>query len=76
MYFYVCMSNPDRFHFVFKSVALTREKKATGRSAFYYLKGAYRKDRKRLFISECSDRTRGKLKDAIFRLDIRKKLLL
>ena len=43
--------------------------------AFQYLKGDYRQDGERLFIMECSDRTRGssfKLKDETFRLDIRK----
>jgi len=45
-------------------------------AAFQYLKGAYRKDGEGLFISVCSDRTRGngsKLKEGRFRLDIRKK---
>ncbi|KAK4817037.1 LOW QUALITY PROTEIN: hypothetical protein QYF61_026043 [Mycteria americana] len=46
-------------------------------AAFQYLKGAYKKDRDRLFNRACSDRTRGngfKLKEGRFRLDIRKKL--
>lgn len=67
------MSKPDRFYFVLKLVAFIRKKKATGRPAFRYLMGACRKDR------ECRDRTRGngfKLKEAIFRLDTGKKLLL
>ena len=41
-----------------------------------YLKGAYRKGGKGLFIKECSDRMRGngfKLKEGRFSLDIRKK---
>ncbi|GAB0205361.1 hypothetical protein GRJ2_003001700 [Grus japonensis] len=42
-------------------------------AAFQYLKGAYRKAGEGLFIRECSDRTRGKLKKGRFRLDIRKK---
>jgi len=45
--------------------------------AFQYPKGAYRKDGDRLFSRACCDRTRGnglKLKEGIFRLDIRKKL--
>ncbi|PKU38782.1 hypothetical protein llap_10915 [Limosa lapponica baueri] len=45
-------------------------------AAFQYLKGAYRRDREGLFMSECSDRTRGnslKLKEGRIRLDIRKK---
>ncbi|PKU47161.1 hypothetical protein llap_2535 [Limosa lapponica baueri] len=44
--------------------------------AFYYLKGAYRRDGEGLFIRECSDRMRHncfKLKEGRFRLDIRKK---
>ncbi|PKU43685.1 hypothetical protein llap_6013 [Limosa lapponica baueri] len=44
--------------------------------AFQYLKGAYRRDRERLFIRECCDRMRGndfKLKEWRFRLDIKKK---
>ncbi|GAB0184044.1 triadin [Grus japonensis] len=45
-------------------------------AAYQYLKGAYRKDGEGLFIRECSDRTRGngfKLKEGLFRLDVRKK---
>ncbi|KAK4817094.1 hypothetical protein QYF61_027925 [Mycteria americana] len=45
-------------------------------AAFQHLKGAYRKDGEGLFIRECSDRMRGtgfKMKEGIFRLDIRKK---
>ncbi|KAK4827962.1 hypothetical protein QYF61_022664 [Mycteria americana] len=45
-------------------------------AAFQYIKGAYKKDRERLFTKACSDRTRGngfKLKEGGFRLDIRKK---
>ncbi|KFO12364.1 hypothetical protein N312_13046, partial [Balearica regulorum gibbericeps] len=45
-------------------------------AAFQYLKGAYRKDGEGLFMMECSDRTRGngfKLKEGLFRLDVRKK---
>ncbi|KAK4811234.1 hypothetical protein QYF61_022131 [Mycteria americana] len=44
-------------------------------AAFQYIKGAYKKDRDRLFTRACSDRTRGngfKLKEGRFRLDIRK----
>jgi len=44
--------------------------------AFWYLKGAYRKDGAKLFIRACCDRTRGngfKLKESRFRLDIGKK---
>ncbi|GAB0178089.1 hypothetical protein GRJ2_000274200 [Grus japonensis] len=44
--------------------------------SFRYLKGAYRKDGKGLFIRECSDRTRGngfRLKEGRFRLDVRNK---
>jgi len=43
--------------------------------AFQYLKGAYKKDRDRLFIRACCNRTRGnvlKLKEGRFRLDVRK----
>ncbi|KAK4832294.1 hypothetical protein QYF61_021693 [Mycteria americana] len=43
--------------------------------AFQYLKGAYKKDRKRLFTRACCDRTWGnsfKQKEVRFRLDIRK----
>jgi len=46
--------------------------------AFQYLKGAYKKDRERIFSSACCDRTRGngfKLKEGRFRLDMRKKCL-
>ncbi|GAB0203451.1 hypothetical protein GRJ2_002810700 [Grus japonensis] len=45
-------------------------------AAFQYRKGAYRKAGEVLFITECSDRTRGngfKLKEGRFRLDVRKK---
>jgi len=45
-------------------------------AAFQYLKGVYRKDGEGLFRRLCSDRTGGngcKLKEGIFRLDIRKK---
>ncbi|GAB0207862.1 hypothetical protein GRJ2_003251900 [Grus japonensis] len=45
-------------------------------AAFQYLKEAYKKAGKGLFIRECSDRTRGngfKLKEGRFRLDVRKK---
>ena len=44
--------------------------------AFQYLKGVYRKAGEGLFISACSDKTRGngfKLEEGRFRLDIRKK---
>ena len=44
--------------------------------AFQYLKRAYRKAGKGLFIRACSNRTRGngfKLKESRFRLDIGKK---
>ncbi|GAB0191775.1 mitochondrial enolase superfamily member 1 [Grus japonensis] len=44
--------------------------------AYWYLKGAYRKDGGGLFMRECGDRTRGngfKLKEGRFRLDVRKK---
>jgi len=41
-------------------------------AAFQYLKGAYKKDGDRLFSRACWDRTRGKLKEHRFRLDIRK----
>ncbi|GAB0209718.1 hypothetical protein GRJ2_003437500 [Grus japonensis] len=44
--------------------------------AFQYLKGAYKKSGKGLFMRECSDKTRGngfKLKEGRFRLDVRKK---
>jgi len=45
------------------------------RAACQYLKGAYKKDRERLFTRSCSDRTRSngfKLREDRFRLDIRK----
>ena len=45
-------------------------------AAFQYLKGAYRDAGERLFIRDCSDRTRGngfKLTQGKFRLDIRRK---
>jgi len=44
--------------------------------AFQYLKGAYKKDRDKLFSRACHDRTKGngfKVKEGRFRLDIRKK---
>jgi len=44
-------------------------------AAFQYLKGAYKKDKDKLFIRACCNRTRGngfKLKESRFRLDIRK----
>jgi len=47
--------------------------------AFQYLKGAYKKERERLFTEACSDRTRDnsfKLEGAKFRLDIRKKFFM
>ncbi|KAK4815361.1 LOW QUALITY PROTEIN: hypothetical protein QYF61_001349 [Mycteria americana] len=47
--------------------------------AFQYLKGAYKKDRERLFTRVCSDRTRSnsfKWKEGRFRLDIRKKFFI
>ena len=45
-------------------------------AAFQYLKGAYKKDRDKLFSRACCNRTRGngfKLKEGRFRLDVRKK---
>ncbi|GAB0184506.1 mitochondrial enolase superfamily member 1 [Grus japonensis] len=45
-------------------------------AAYQFLKGAYRKDGEGLFMTECSDRTRGngfKLKEGRFRSDVRKK---
>jgi len=45
-------------------------------AAFRYLKGSYRKEGDRLFISICGDRTRGngyELSEGRFRLQIRKK---
>jgi len=47
-------------------------------AAFQYLNGAYRRDRDKLFIRACSNRTRGngfKLKEGRFRLDRRKTFL-
>uniref|UniRef100_A0A8B9J1E0 Reverse transcriptase domain-containing protein n=1 Tax=Amazona collaria TaxID=241587 RepID=A0A8B9J1E0_9PSIT len=47
-------------------------------AAFQYLKGAYRDAGERLFIRDCSERTRGngfKLKQGKFRWDMRKKFL-
>ena len=47
-------------------------------AAFQYLKGAYKKDRDRLFIRACCNRTRGnnfKLKEGRFKLGMRKKFL-
>ena len=44
--------------------------------AFQYLEGGYREEGDRLCSRVCGDRTRGngfKLKEGIFRLDIRKK---
>lgn len=46
------------------------------RAAFWHPKGAYRKDRDGLFITEYSERIRGnsfELKEGRFRLDIGKK---
>ncbi|PKU44215.1 hypothetical protein llap_5475 [Limosa lapponica baueri] len=45
-------------------------------AAYQYLKGAYRRTRKGLFVRKCRDRIRGngfKLEEGRFRLDIRKK---
>jgi len=45
-------------------------------AAFQYLKGAYRKDGENISSRACCDRTRSngfKLRDGIFRLDVRKK---
>jgi len=45
-------------------------------AVFHYVRKTYRKDRERLFIRTCSDRTRGngfKLKEGRIRLDTRKK---
>ena len=45
-------------------------------AAFQYLKGAYRKAGRALFVRKCRDRTRGngfKLKKGRFRLDMRNK---
>ncbi|KAK4824972.1 hypothetical protein QYF61_022498 [Mycteria americana] len=45
-------------------------------AAFQYMKGAYKKNRERLFTKACSDRTRDngfKLKEGRFKLDLRKK---
>ena len=42
-----------------------------------YLKGACKKDGEGLFVRECSDKARGngfKLQEAVFKLDIRKKV--
>ena len=47
--------------------------------AFQCIKGAYKKDRERLFTGACSDRTGGKdfkPKEGRFRLDIRKKFFM
>jgi len=44
-----------------------------------YFKGAYRKDGDNLFSKVCCDRTRSngfKLREGIFRLDIRKKIFM
>lgn len=44
-----------------------------------YVKGAYRKDRERLFTEACSDRTRGnafKLKEGKFKLGFWRKFFL
>lgn len=47
--------------------------------AFQYLKGAYKKDRERLFTRARRDKTRDngfKLQEGRFRLDIRKKIFM
>jgi len=47
-------------------------------AAFQYFKGAYKKDRVRLFTKACSDRTRHnsfKLREGRFRLDTGRKVL-
>jgi len=47
--------------------------------AFQYLKGTYKKAGEGLFARACSDRARGsgfKLKEGVFRLDIRRNPLL
>ena len=60
---------------------LSMEKRRLGGdliAAFLYLKGAYRKDEENLFSKACCGRTRCngfKLRESIFRLDIRKKFL-
>ena len=58
-----------------------KEEKAPGTltGGFQYLKGAYKKAGEGFFTRTCSVRVRGngfKLKEGIFRLDIRKKFLL
>jgi len=48
-------------------------------AAIQYLKGAYKKDRSKLFSRACCNKTRDngfKLKEHRFRLDIRKHLIL
>jgi len=56
-----------------------RRLRGDNKAAFQYLKEAYRKAGEGLFISACSDKTRGngfKLEEGRFRLDIRKKFFI